>query len=143
MYFFKLGEKKMTDPIDEFKITVPATPTEDRPRQRIFSRGRCWKHITSCNAICKCIVGLYAIGASGGMGYIINDGLINPDPDSMWGRMNHTAVDYGMMGGASIVLDTAFMIFALLGAGLITKTCYDGIKEGRVQRGQTPLLDNP
>ncbi|MBA3816237.1 MAG: hypothetical protein H0X29_06905 [Parachlamydiaceae bacterium] len=134
-----IGEVKQSE--YSLTLTGPSTTREDYPRQRVFSKGRCWKHLTTCESIFKITAGTYVIAASAGLAYIINDAMFNPDPESAWGRMNYTFVDYGFMGGTSLILDIGFMTFAFLGAGIIGKTCYDGIKEGRVQRGQTPLLN--
>ncbi|MBA3816238.1 MAG: hypothetical protein H0X29_06910 [Parachlamydiaceae bacterium] len=127
----------------EYSLTVtgPHTPNENNPRQRVFSKGRCWKHLTTCEAISNLTIGSFTLAASTGLAYIVNDLIFTTDPESSWGKMNHTLIDYGALGSASVLIDIGIGAFAFMGAGLIGKTCYAGIKEGRVQRGQTPLLN--
>lgn len=119
----------------------PATENEDQPRQRVFHKGRCIEYLCSGKSICTYIVGGYCIAASAALAYMMTDATINPDPDSLRGKINETVVDYMVFGGAAVFVDIALAALACAGAGLIIKRCYNGIKEGRVQRNRTPLLE--
>lgn len=117
----------------------PVTQEEDQPKQRVFHKGRCIKYLCSGKAICNYIVGGYVLIASTMIGYInTNDILINPP--STIERWNVTTTDLAVYGTVAVVVDIVLAVFAILGAGFIIQTCYHGIKEGRVQRNQSPLL---
>ncbi len=124
----------------EFTL-VPTVPSEeDRPRERKFSWGHYWSHVTSCNSLCTIVGGLYTTGGTIALGYMLIDGFTDPDPDSDWAQKNHTFADLGAVGVATVSGLLGLGVLFCFAAGVTIKTCRDGIIEGRVQRGQTPLL---
>lgn len=119
----------------------PATEDEEQHRQRIFHKGRWMEYICSPVAICRYFVGGYFAVGSAVLAYTLDAGMTNQDPDSLWGRINATVIDYIIFDGAAVPVQIALTIFTCAGIGSIIKTCHNGIKEGRLQRNQSPHLE--